>query len=35
VENAVKKVGGTLLASDSSKETLKIEYEGKELWVEV
>jgi len=35
VENAIKKVGGTVLASDSSKETLKIESEGKELWIEV
>ncbi len=35
VENAIKKVGGTVLASDSSKETLKLESGGKELWVEV
>ena len=35
VENAIKKVGGTVLATDSSKETLKLENEGKELWVEV
>jgi outer membrane protein OmpA-like peptidoglycan-associated protein len=35
VENAIKKVGGTVLASDSSKETLKLENEGKELWIEV
>lgn len=35
VENAIKKVGGTVLASDSSKETLKLEHDGKELWVEV
>jgi outer membrane protein OmpA-like peptidoglycan-associated protein len=35
VENAIKKVGGTVLASDSSKETLKLENDGKELWVEV
>jgi OOP family OmpA-OmpF porin len=35
VENAIKKVGGTVLATDSSKETLKLENDGKELWVEV
>ncbi len=35
VENAIKQVGGTVLASDSSKETLKLEHDGKELWVEV
>ena len=35
VENAIKQVGGTELASDSSKETLKLEHDGKELWVEV
>jgi outer membrane protein OmpA-like peptidoglycan-associated protein len=35
VENAIKKVGGTVLASDSSKETLKLENDGKELWIEV
>ena len=35
VENAIKQVGGTVVASDSSKETLKLEHEGKELWVEV
>jgi outer membrane protein OmpA-like peptidoglycan-associated protein len=35
VENAITKVGGTVLASDSSKETLKIENDGKELWIEV
>jgi OmpA-OmpF porin, OOP family len=35
VENAITKIGGTVLASDSSKETLKIESDGKELWVEV
>lgn len=35
VENAVKQVGGVLVASDSSKETLKLTKEGKELWVEV
>ncbi len=35
VETAIKNVGGTVLASDSSKETLKLENDGKELWVEV
>jgi hypothetical protein len=35
VENAVKQVGGTLVASDSSKETLKLGKDGKELWIEV
>jgi outer membrane protein OmpA-like peptidoglycan-associated protein len=34
VENAIKQVGGTVLATDSSKETLKIENDGKELWIE-
>jgi OOP family OmpA-OmpF porin len=35
VETAIKKVGGTVVASDSSKETLKLTSDGKELWVEV
>ena len=35
VENAVKQVGGTLVATDSSKETLKLTKDGKELWIEV
>src|SRR3954471_6942311 len=35
VETAVKKVGGVVVASDSSKETLKLTNDGKELWVEV
>ena len=35
VENAVKKVGGTVVATDSSKETLKLTKDGKELWIEV
>jgi outer membrane protein OmpA-like peptidoglycan-associated protein len=35
VENAIKKVGGTLVAADSSKETLKLTKDGKELWIEV
>lgn len=35
VENAVKQVGGKLVAKDSSKETLTLTQDGKELWVEV
>jgi len=35
VENAVKQVGGTVIATDSSKETLKLTKDGKELWIEV
>jgi len=35
VEAAIKKVGGEVIASDSSRETLKLTNEGKELWVEV
>jgi outer membrane protein OmpA-like peptidoglycan-associated protein len=35
VENAVKKIGGTVVATDQSKETLKFTKDGKELWVEV
>lgn len=35
VENAIKQVGGTVVATDSSKETLKLVKDGKELWIEV
>ena len=35
VENAVKQIGGTVLATDSSKETMKLTRDGKELWIEV
>jgi outer membrane protein OmpA-like peptidoglycan-associated protein len=35
VETAIKNVGGVVVASDSSKETLKLANDGKELWVEV
>ncbi len=35
VENAIKKIGGKVVASDSSKETLQLTNEGKELWIEV
>ena len=35
VENAVKKIGGTVVATDSSKETLRLTKDGKELWLEV
>ena len=35
VENAVKQIGGTVLATDQSKETLKLTKDGKELWIEV
>jgi OmpA-OmpF porin, OOP family len=35
VENAVTQVGGTVVATDSSKETLKLTKDGKELWIEV
>lgn len=34
VENAVKKIGGTVVAADSSKETLTLAKDGKELWIE-
>jgi Asp-tRNA(Asn)/Glu-tRNA(Gln) amidotransferase A subunit family amidase len=34
-ENAIKKVGGTTLYVDQGRETLKVEKDGKELWVEV
>lgn len=35
VENAVKQIGGTVVATDQSKETLKLTKDGKELWIEV
>ncbi len=35
VENAVKQVGGKVVATDSSQETLTLTKDGKELWVEV
>lgn len=35
VENAVKQIGGTVVATDSSKETMKLTKDDKELWVEV
>jgi len=35
VENAVKQIGGTVMATDQSKETLKLTKDGKELWIEV
>lgn len=34
VENAIKKIGGVVLATDQSKETLKLTKDGKELWIE-
>jgi outer membrane protein OmpA-like peptidoglycan-associated protein len=34
VENAVKQIGGKTMATDSSKETLKLTKDGKELWIE-
>ncbi len=34
VENAVKQVGGTVMATDQSKETFKLAKDGKELWIE-
>jgi OOP family OmpA-OmpF porin len=34
VENAVKQIGGTVVATESSKETLKLTKDGKELWIE-
>ena len=34
-ENAVKKLGGTLVYAEKSKETLKLTNAGKEFWVEV
>lgn len=35
VENAVTQIGGTVVTTDSSKETLKLTNDGKELWIEV
>ena len=35
VENAVKQIGGSVVATDQSKETLKLSKDGKELWIEV
>jgi outer membrane protein OmpA-like peptidoglycan-associated protein len=35
VENAVKQIGGTVVATEASKETLRIIKDGKELWIEV
>ncbi|MGZ5033053.1 MAG: OmpA family protein [Usitatibacter sp.] len=35
VENAVKQIGGTVVATDASKETLTLAKDGKELWIEV
>lgn len=35
VENAVTQIGGTVVATDQSKETLKLTKDGKELWIEV
>jgi OOP family OmpA-OmpF porin len=34
VENAVKKIGGTVQATDASKETFKLTKDGKEIWIE-
>jgi len=34
VENAVKQIGATVLATDQSKETMKLTKDGKELWIE-
>lgn len=34
VENAVKKIGGVVLATDQSRETLKLTKDGKEIWIE-
>ena len=35
VETAIKQIGGTVVATDSSKETLKLTKDGRELWIEV
>jgi outer membrane protein OmpA-like peptidoglycan-associated protein len=35
VANAVTQIGGTLVATDSSKETLRLSKDSKELWIEV
>jgi len=34
VENAIKKIGGTVQATDASKETFKLTKDGKEVWIE-
>jgi len=34
-ENAVKKLGGTVLSSEKSKETMRLAKDGKEIWIEV
>ncbi len=34
-ENAIKKLGGTTVATDKGKETLKLTKDGKEIWIEV
>jgi outer membrane protein OmpA-like peptidoglycan-associated protein len=34
-EDAVKKLGGTVLSSEKSKETLRLNKDGKEVWIEV
>ena len=34
VENAVKKIGGTVMATDQSKETFKLAKGSKEIWIE-
>lgn len=34
VENAVKKIGGSVQATDASKETFKLTKDGKEVWIE-
>jgi OOP family OmpA-OmpF porin len=35
VENAIKQIGGIVVATDQSKEVLKLTKDGKELWIEV
>lgn len=35
VENAIKQIGGTVVATDQSKEILKLTKDGKEIWIEV
>lgn len=34
-ENAVKKLGGTVLAAERTKETLRLNKDGKDIWIEV
>lgn len=34
VENAIKQIGGTVMATDSSKEVFKLTKDGKEIWIE-